>query len=533
METKRTQHRSITERWVVTGTLLLETPAHFGNGDADALTDMPLLVDEVNGKPLLPGTSIAGALRNYLRERALGYGKKENGDSLATTLFGGFRGDDEGAQSPLIVFDAPGHSAGMELRDGVAIDPETRTAADEKKFDMQLLAAGSTFDLRFELAANENSVELLNALATALQGLEDGQVTLGARKRRGFGQVTVTNWKFWKYDLSKQNDLLAWLTSEHPQEKDGKPTLWKDAPTVTTLENDKNEKNAIAKLLGVQLDGKDERSKAHLTATFSIDGTLMIRSGFGASDSGPDMVHLHSPRAGKEERVPVIPGTSWAGVLRQRALKIARTVSNDIKAIDKNGETRTKKVKGETVDVLKAEVFVDEMFGPSSIERGNKNVKASRVYIKESEIKDSTSLVVTRVKIDRFTGGAYESALFSEQPVVGKIETQVTLDLTLRKKAQSETSEDTQKTEKEFEAEMGLLLLLLKDLWTGDLPIGGESSVGRGRLKGLGAELKTSQGTWTFTTDGEKIIITPNSDSPEAWVTEFNKEVKKAQVNHV
>ena len=77
MATKRTQHRFITERWVVTGTLLLETPSHFGNGDADALTDMPLLVDEVDHEPFLPGTSIAGALRNYLRERALGYGKKE------------------------------------------------------------------------------------------------------------------------------------------------------------------------------------------------------------------------------------------------------------------------------------------------------------------------------------------------------------------------------------------------------------------------------------------------------------------------
>ena len=38
--------------------------------------------------------------------------------------------------------------------------------------------------------------------------------------------------------------------------------------------------------------------------------------------------------------------------------------------------------------------------------------------------------------------------------------------------------------------EVGLLLLLLKDLWTGDLPIGGESGVGRGRLAGLRAEVR-------------------------------------------
>ena len=34
-----------------------------------------------------------------------------------------------------------------------------------------------------------------------------------------------------------------------------------------------------------------------------------------------------------------------------------------------------------------------------------------------------------------------------------------------------------------------MLLLLLKDLWTGDLPLGGESSIGRGRLRGLEAKL--------------------------------------------
>jgi len=35
-----------------------------------------------------------------------------------------------------------------------------------------------------------------------------------------------------------------------------------------------------------------------------------------------------------------------------------------------------------------------------------------------------------------------------------------------------------------IDAEVGLLLLILKDLWTEDLPIGGEKNVGRGLLKG-------------------------------------------------
>lgn len=504
MNAKRTLHRSITERWVVTGTMRLETPAHFGNGDSDSLTDMPLLVDEVGGKPLLPGTSIAGALRNYLRECELGFGKPETKSkpTIASLLFGGFRGDDDGDQSPLIVFDAPGHSNGIELRDGVAIDPETRTAADEKKFDMQLLAAGSAFDLRFELAvSNGNGADLRNALATALHGLESGEITLGARKRRGFGQVTVPEWHVRKYDLQTKAGLLAWLASDRD---------WQ-----TAIKEEGGE--TLADKLGATVSETNNRKVATLSATFTLDGTLMIRSGFGQSDSGPDTVHLHSPRPGKTERVPVIPGTSWAGVLRQRALKIARTVSNDTQAVRK-GKKLTQKVNGEIKPLLKADVFTDGMFGPSQIERGKKDdVKASRISIKESEITEVDSLVVTRVKIDRFTGGAFDSALFSEQPAVGKPETRVTLELSLR---------DPQ------EAELGLLLLLLKDLWTGDLPIGGESGIGRGRLQGVSATLTVPghKEPWEFKAVGEKVIVTPKSTRLQDWVDEFNKQVKETQV---
>jgi CRISPR/Cas system CSM-associated protein Csm3 (group 7 of RAMP superfamily) len=482
--TDRTSHRSILERWVVKGKLVLQTPAHFGNGEADPLTDMPLLLDEVENKPLLPGASVAGALRNYLREREYGYGKAEDKDSKTSELFGSVRvTDDEGSQSPLIINDAPGESAGFELRDGVAIDAETRTAADEKKFDIQLLAAGSTFDLRFELVVSKDlqeSKKLRNALYTALRGLEQGEITLGARKRRGFGQVTVTDWEVFKFDLQTKEGLVNWLGFDQGLKT---PTAEKG--------------NDLAAKLGASLQKDDERSFAHLTAHFAIDGTLLIRSGFGETGNSPDTVHLRSKRG--ESSVPVIPGTSLAGVLRQRAVKIVRTlVPNHDKAIAQN--------------------FVDGIFGPSEIKTGE-HAKASRVSVKETEIKDTTQLVVTRVKIDRFTGGAYESALFSEQPEIGKPDTQsVTLDLTLR-------NPDN--------AELGLLLLLLKDLWTGDLPIGGEASIGRGRLKGLGATLETKDGTWEFTEKDSQVTVTPNTDELEKWVKAFNEEVQKEQVSHV
>jgi len=200
-----------------------------------------------------------------------------------------------------------------------------------------------------------------------------------------------------------------------------------------------------------------------------------------------------------------------------RALKIARTVSSNIQAAYKNKKL-LKKVDDKDVPLLKAEVFVNDMFGSSEINRENsKNAKASRISIQESEITNADALVITRVKIDRFTGGAYESALFNEEPAIGKPGTQVKLDLTLRNPQ---------------DAEIGLLLLLLKDLWTGDLPVGGESGIGRGQLEGLHATLESPKGKWEFNADGEKVLTTPDAAKLEGFVNDFKVEIKKAEVSH-
>src|SRR5690606_26619435 len=102
--------------------------------------------------PHLPGTTFAGALRSALADHLAGYGEVEPPQIAA--LFGGARGDDDGSQSPLIVFDALGHlpeGHGVEIRDGVAISPTTGIAEKGKKYDYEVLPAGTTFPVRVDL----------------------------------------------------------------------------------------------------------------------------------------------------------------------------------------------------------------------------------------------------------------------------------------------------------------------------------------------------------------------------------------------
>ena len=74
------KNRGVIERWIIKGTLELVTPTSLSNGDDDPLVDLPIVVDALEGVPLLTGASLAGALRAYLADC---------GDGYAEALFGG------------------------------------------------------------------------------------------------------------------------------------------------------------------------------------------------------------------------------------------------------------------------------------------------------------------------------------------------------------------------------------------------------------------------------------------------------------
>ncbi|MFN3982127.1 MAG: RAMP superfamily CRISPR-associated protein [Caldilinea sp.] len=496
-------NRRIVERIVVTGELVLETPAHFGGDDALGFVDMALARDPLYGDALLPGASIAGALRSYLRTRLAGYGveeprRKHRDDDLA--LLFGYQHDDDGAQSSLLTADARSRFSAVELRDGVAINPVTRTADDKKKFNIELLPAGTIFDLRLELLVRtsdsagsgeaDQAMRMVTAFALALQGFERGEIAMGVRKRRGFGRCRVHTWQVRRYDLRQPSGLLAWLSHDGH----GAPTAQGAGPS-------------IAQLLGVADQAEpDKRACFTLTATFGLESSLLIRSG-GDEAGQPDMVHLRSIRGGTS--VPILSGTSLAGALRARALRIAKTVGA----------------------ATLAEKFVVDLFGSQEC--------ASRVWVAETEIANPVERVVTRLKIDRFTGGAYPNALFSQQPVFAGKETQVTMTL---------------KVDNPVDADIGLILLLLKDLWTGDLAVGGEASVGRGRLCGKSAELELSRPSndhsvsdersttpgsgesayqmrrWSLQhTAGGGLLLPDNADELQDFVNAFLKEVQHVE----
>jgi len=420
-------------RWVLTGELVLRTAAHLGGEDRGP-ADVNLVRDWVDGSPLLLGSSLAGALRGHLADRLGGYRSPERGD--VARLFGGARADDDGSQSPLIVFDSLGRTAGgpAEVRDGVGIDAATGTAAEHKKYDLEVLPPGTVFPVRFELLIDqdvEDEPRLVGLLVSALGGLADGEIALGARRSRGLGAVDARGWRAHRFNLTTAAGWIAWAVSD--------PL---DAVPATVGPSPEPEACVRAAWPHAVLPAPvDERRRVRVTADLTVRGGLLVRSPATTADA-PDAVHLWSGGQG------VLPGTSLAGVLRARAGRILRVLGAPEPAVA---------------------AAVGRLFGPAlgqGAARRRDPAWASRLRVSEAVVEGGDRIRQTRIRVDRATQGVVPGALFEEEPQVGG---RLTTHIELRDPQRGET---------------GLLLLLLKDLLSGDLTVGGAAAVGRGVLDG-------------------------------------------------
>lgn len=425
--------RPIVSRWTISSEVALETAAHLGGG-AGETADMVLIRDAHTGGPILLGTSLAGALRSHLADVLSGYGTPEN--ERVARLFGAARGVDLGAQSPLIVFDSFGvlpNGYAIEIRDGVQIDAPHGTAEEHKKFDLEVLPAGTSFPIRFDLIVSnlDEEPELLSLLVAALDGLSSGDIALGARRSRGLGALRASKWRATRHELLSREAWLAWLLAEG------------DAPSAEGT-NDVNDVHEVCerafggRTLAVV---EDRRRRLVIDAEVTSTGGLLIRSAPSTPDA-PDAGHLRS--AGRS----VLPGTSVAGVLRRQALRVAHIVRNE---------------QGD------ADRWVERLFGPRMegvTETEVRNLHASKLRITESVVEGGMRSRPSRIRIDRFTQGVVPGALFDEEPEHGG---RVRLRFELREPVPGE---------------LGLVLLVLKDLLTGELAVGGTSSIGRGRFSG-------------------------------------------------
>lgn len=442
-------------RCYLTGQLKVESPLIIGSSEND-VADVQCIRDG-NGHFFIPGTTLAGKIRNWILE------SPEAPAFFKDVAFG--ENKDNGYQSLLIFSDALSCSnevSASTVRDSVRLDRITKTAVDMGKFDYETIDCGQSFQFKLEAILRENNSDLKDSMMELVRGiasvLSKGLVRLGAKTNRGMGKVVLKDprWAVFDFceDLNRKVEGERWLAWR----LNGCNTEYVPIPYITEIP--------------ASCSGPDSYI---IEAGFSLPGALLIRS-YSTDPAAPDVVPFSSidiSAGPKGKLLPTIPGTSWAGALSHGLYDLGRALGKEQKM-----EKLLKGLFGH-VEVVK----VQQQKSTSST--NEERAFASNILFEESFVKESHSIDYTRNKIDRFTGGVVDSALFTERLCVGK---KVNLKCKIRKdfyKVCAVSEEDRPSPE----ACVGALLLGFLDLANGIQNVGGTGSVGRGVFHGTTLKL--------------------------------------------
>ena len=295
---------------LIKGELVLESPLLIGDGageTAENFRDIHVLQNQ-EGVPFIPGTSICGVLREYVGS---------TNPAMIEKLFG-----DLGKMQSSIQFDdIQLENAKVVARDGVRIDGVTGTGEKGGKYDYEVVDRGAKGKVRIlvnlrgaHLDAENSAREILDAVAEILGRLKSG-IRLGALTSKGFGLAAVENLNADFYDFHKKADVAAWLTD--------KPASGKIQPASDNL---------------------DAAADFVVDADFELNSSFIVRDYDVNEKINDTVISAKSLQSGKDF---VIPGTSLKGIFRHRAEYILRKFGVAADALDNlmgisKGDTKVK-----------------------------------------------------------------------------------------------------------------------------------------------------------------------------------------------
>lgn len=373
-------------------------PLHTGNEDADS----ERVLRRWDGRPLLPGSSLAGALRARLAP------------DQAEAFFGSTEQEGSLLLSDL-VFDA---GTRMVLRPRVQMNPRYGTTAHGARFDMAHLETGSAFTGALVWRGRpEERQAATRVLESLLADLDGGIIRLGAQKSNGFGRVRLDTVRTRVYELTRPVDRQAWLA-------DGDDPVPAAARTV--------------RLPAASADGITFAVHARME-----DFLVKANAGTGVGSQGINAVNL------REAGRAVLPGSSLKGTMRahlESLIPLCPAIAEPCR--DLFGWHTARETMG----------------------------AAGQLRVSDGVLRaDGTACTVTRIRIDRFTGGVQRGALFQEQPCSGWCDFTITLP----------TARDA------FGA---LVAVALRDLGLGLYALGSGAALGRGRVARLEVAVQTAYG---------------------------------------
>ncbi len=510
-------------RYIAKITIEAETPLSVGSGEKGLVTDR-IVAKDANGLPYIPGTSLTGVLRNSLIHLGItndifGSGGSDGEGSRLIVSSACLLGEDgktviEGLKN--IDTNSGYYSFFTRLpeRDHVRMtDKGVADSANRGKYDEELVHKGTRFVFELELIGDSNDEPIWQNI---LDALDSPVFRIGAGTRKGFGKLLIIpeQSKQAIFDLTKEPQLLQYF------EKSG------------ALNDPLTNTKSISFGRSDHLDAKWQKYILSLKAKdFFLFGAGF---GDDDADNKPKTEKYFDWKDGKPKLVKddflLIPATSIKGIIAHRvayyynkqtgakvgtsntmtfetSLNFEKAVSelqeqfkiDDLSFAADSDEWNKleEKINSITIDSIKEwDAFQEDLDeeidskGNSMMPVGENNaaVKALFGYSKNSEI-DSDGLrgrviindiylpydlkndkVFNHVKIDRFTNGTIDGALFQEK--ASQYANEIKLEIWVDK-----TAFDTAFVKEAFEQ-------TLNEILEGKLQLGGNSAKGHGVFSG-------------------------------------------------
>lgn len=458
---KEKESHRIIGHYIVSAKIRLEKPLQIASGSDDkASKDALLYYPNVDSKgvPYIPASSFVGALYHYYQKTY----KHKPSEDFSKYIWGTDAADNNFASQshflPEDMFTFDDYT--ITIRDGVKIDPKTGTAQEGGKYDYEILEPGIHFYFKAEIKLREgiSFEDAENFIAFIQTALKGGELQLGGNKNNGFGYFSCSEFTAYKFDFTKKNGsnsghYFSYLEKLHEFKKRN-----------LDYYQCKPAEELLVDLPDIELEKPLEFK---IEARFKINSTLII--GSDNIDIESDKTHLQSN--GKN----ILSGKSIRGVVLRKIREINEVLEHDFKLND-----------NELVD----------FFGSSGNQNSEERKRAikSKLRIEESTLNSAISAFEqTRIKINRFTGGTIGGLLFQASPLQASDKSEgfdFVLNFSIRKPSKKEKF---------------VLMMVLKELWNGNLPIGGEKGIGRGVLTGVTANVADGEKTYELPKDNKEL----------------------------
>lgn len=253
-------------RYIIKGNLTAVTALHIGAAEDEFRPGgcKNPFFRNADGLPLIPGSSLKGAMRSFLEQYLLSKAgrdvllkdvhfrkeicneqnpcadakqdgelkallkenEKDSQEKLSNYLFGSEGGESGKLCMVCRLFGSACSAAKLSIRDarvventfrgefeirsGVAIDRNLGTSVENKTFTTEVVPEGTEFSFKAILEnGDENEWKVVKQL---LRAMEIGLIQIGGMKSRGLGEISLTDIK---YQIIDESNIAAYLSGEN------------------------------------------------------------------------------------------------------------------------------------------------------------------------------------------------------------------------------------------------------------------------------------------------------------------------------